>query len=100
MRLDLPSDFIQAIQGAFKEDGHKFLANLPALIDNASRRWNLKDIQPVSNLSYNFVAFANQDQDNVVLKIGVPNPELTSEMAALRLFDGKGAVRLLGADEE
>jgi streptomycin 6-kinase len=35
-----------------------------------------------------------------VLKIGVPNPELTSEMAALRCFDGDGAVRLLEADPE
>ncbi len=34
------------------------------------------------------------------LKIGVPNRELTSEMSALRFFDGKGAVRLLEADEE
>jgi streptomycin 6-kinase len=35
-----------------------------------------------------------------VLKIGVPNPELTSEMAALRLFNGDGAARLLEADPE
>jgi streptomycin 6-kinase len=35
-----------------------------------------------------------------VLKIGVPNPELTSEMAALRCFDGDGAARLFEADPE
>ena len=39
-------------------------------------------------------------QEDVVLKIGVPNRELTSEMSALRFFDGKGAVRLLEADED
>lgn len=99
MRLDLPSSFIQTIQNVAKEDGYKFLTELPVLVDEASRRWNLSNIQPVPNLSYNFVAFANRDRENVVLKIGVPNPELTSEMAALRLFDGKGAVRLLEADE-
>jgi streptomycin 6-kinase len=35
-----------------------------------------------------------------VLKLGVPNPELASEIAALRLFDGRGSVRLLEADEQ
>ncbi len=36
----------------------------------------------------------------VVLKIGVPKRELKSEMAALRLFDGDGACRLIDYDEE
>jgi streptomycin 6-kinase len=70
----------------------------------------LTDITPVENLSYNFVAYANRPStaasirsasaQGVVLKIGVPNPELTSEMAALRLFNGDGAARLLKADPE
>jgi streptomycin 6-kinase len=99
MRPDLHSNFIRTIQTTFGEDGRKFLVDLPALIDEASRRWNLTNIQPVPNLSYNFVAFALSGGQSVVLKIGVPNRELASEMAALRLFDGKGAVRLLNADE-
>jgi streptomycin 6-kinase len=37
---------------------------------------------------------------NVVLKIGVPRDELTSEMAALRLFNGEGACQLIDCDEE
>ncbi len=73
---------------------------MPDLIDEASCRWGLTNVQPVSNLSYNFVAFATHGKEDVVLKIGVPNRELTSEMSALRFFDGKGAVRLLEADEE
>ena len=39
-------------------------------------------------------------QERVVLKLGVPNRELTSEIAALRLYDGRGACRLLDADAE
>lgn len=35
-----------------------------------------------------------------MLKIGVPNPELNSEMAALKLFNGDGACQLLACDEE
>jgi streptomycin 6-kinase len=51
-------------------------------------------------LSYNFVAFAKCGNEAVVLKIGVPRDELTSEIAALRLFHGEGACRLIHADEE
>ena len=98
--MNLPSDFISTIRNAYKEAGDKFLADLPALVDEAARRWNLTDIRPVSNLSYNFVCYAlSSNSQNVVLKIGVPNNELTSEMAALRLFNGEGVVQLLDCDK-
>lgn len=107
--MQFPDPFITTIQNVFKEDGRKFLAVLPVLIEDASQRWGLKDVQPVSNLSYNFVAFAKRvstrvasaaEQEDVVLKIGVPNSELNSEMEALKLFNGNGACRLLESDEE
>lgn len=104
--MNLPSSFITTILNTYRDDGRRWLAELPALIDEASRRWGLTDITPVENLSYNFVAYANRPStaprsaQGAVLKIGVPNPELTSEMAALRLFNGDGAARLLEADLE
>jgi streptomycin 6-kinase len=87
------------------------------LVARAASRWRLEDIQPVPNLSYNFVAFASAAPDcqirrevygfdnpnerhDVVLKIGVPHRELTSEMSALKLLDGHGACQLLDCDEE
>ncbi len=107
--MNLPIDFISTIKNTFGEDGEQFLANLPALIDEASARWGLTNIQPVENLSYNFVAYANltsppapllKGEGSVVLKIGVPRDELASEIAALRLFNGEGACQLIDADEE
>ena len=98
--MQLPDSFITTIQKAFKEDGENFLAVLPALVEDASQRWGLTDIRPVPNLSYNFVAFAKRGTEDVILKIGVPNPELNSEMVALKLFDGDGACQLLACDEE
>lgn len=89
---------------------------LPDSIAEASARWDLVDVQPVPALSYNFVAYATlvsppQSPDRagqacsgpageVVLKMGVPNREFLSEMAALQLFNGEGACRLLEYDEE
>jgi len=96
------------MQNVFQEDGRAFLDALPDLIAEASERWGLTDVEPVSNLSFNFVAFAKQPspfgrgqgEGNVVLKIGVRNDELISEMAALHLFNGEGACRLIDSDEE
>lgn len=88
------------MQSVFGEDGKIFLENLPNLIEQASTRWGLTDIQPVPNLSFHFVAFAMRGRDEVILKMGIPNPELTSEMTALKLFNGDGACRLLESDEE
>ncbi len=98
--MNLPFEFIQNIEGVFGEAGKQFIANLPALIEEASQRWGLTDVQPSSDLSYNFVAFAERGAEQVVLKMAVPNRESKSEMAALRLFNGVGACRLIDCDEE
>ncbi len=116
--------FIQTIKNTFGEDGEAWLSALPGLIAEASHRWGLTDIQPVPNLSYNFVSLAlsgaNESERSrsahpsaigfgkltpplrmeVILKLGVPNRELTGEIAALRFFNGRGACRLLDADAE
>jgi streptomycin 6-kinase len=99
LRADLPADFIKTIQTAFGEEGREMLARLPELIADVSARWGLTDVQPVPNLSYNFVAFAKQGKGDVILKIGVPHREFLSEMSALRLFNGDGACRLFEYDE-
>ncbi len=98
--MDLPEVFISNMRGAFKGEGEKFLADLPALIGGAARRWQLTDIRPVENLSFNFVASARRAGQDVILKLGVPQDELSSEIAALRLYGGVGACRLLESDAE
>jgi streptomycin 6-kinase len=111
--MNLPPEFISNIQGTFREKGDTFLKVLPDLIAEASARWGLTDVRPSPELSYNFVAFAKHAsttgfatnaqpsaQREVVLKMGVPNREMISEMATLRLFNGEGACKLLDYDEE
>ena len=98
--LNLPADFIKNIHNSFDEEGVQFINDLPRLIEDASQLWNLHDLRVVPNLSYNYVAFAKQGDVDLVLKIGVPNPELNSEMAALKLFNGDGACQLFECDED
>lgn len=98
--MNLPPDFITRITNTFPE-GADWLARLPALVAEAAARWDLEPGAPVPELSYNYVAFARRrDGMECILKIGVPNRELTSEIAALRLYEGEGACRLYEADPE
>jgi streptomycin 6-kinase len=63
------------------------------------RRWSITVEPAFASLSYNWVAAATaRDGASVVLKLGVPNPELSSEIEALRAWAGHGTVRLLEAD--
>ncbi|MEW5827314.1 MAG: aminoglycoside phosphotransferase family protein [Chloroflexota bacterium] len=107
----LPDEFTTTIRSVFGADGERWLAGFPSLLDEAVRRWGLSNVQPVSNLSYNFVAFAESNvsrrwlqsqgtlhSGQVVLKIGVPHRELFSEIAALDFFNGDGMVRMLDSD--
>ena len=98
--LTLPDSFLLTIRNVFGEKGEHFLASLPARVDIAAQRWDLTEIKAVPDLSYNFVAFAKLQAQEVVLKIGVPNRELTSEISALRFYAGQGAVRLLASDAD
>jgi streptomycin 6-kinase len=98
--LEFPPDFASNIRNSFGSDGERFLSDLPALLDEAARRWELTLGGPFL-LSYNYVTSARRaDGSEAVLKIEVPGPELTSEMEALRLYDGQGAVRLIDSDAE
>jgi streptomycin 6-kinase len=96
--VDLPAEFRTRIRAVYP-NGAQWLDELPALVQRAAERWGLVDIRPAPNLSYNFVAFATGAGGEAVIKIGPPNKELASELAALRLFDGQGCCRLLDANE-
>lgn len=96
----LPPSFLRNIRNSFGAEGERWLAELPNLLNKAARRWDLSLGEPFL-LSYNYVCAATRAAGTqAVLKIGVPNRELKSEMTALRLFDGEGACRLLEADDE
>ena len=100
VNIKLPTEFISTVQNTFGEEGRTFLEELPKSLAAASARWGLTHVKPSSTLSFNFVAFADRGNEQVVLKMGVPNPEMRSERAALRLFNGQGACRLIDYDEE
>lgn len=97
----IPNRLTRNVLHYFGEQGRDWLQDLPNVIAEAVERWSLKPGRPFPNLSINFVTLATRaDGTEVVLKAGVPNKEIFTETNALKLFDGKGAVRLLEADPD
>ncbi len=93
--MNLPSYFVNNIINSFGDPGRQYLQELPELISIATRTWDLTLSAPLP-LSYNFVCdVTRKDGTPAVLKIGIPNPELNSEINALKVYEGNGACRLL-----
>jgi streptomycin 6-kinase len=94
-------EFEQRIIGVHGEAGRRWLQRLPETVNAYAGRWGLAVGPAFEPLSYNYVAQAvRSDGTDAVLKLGVANPLFTQEIAALQLYDGRGAVRLFEADAD
>lgn len=81
------------------DGGPAWLAKLPAIVDDLRERWNLTLGKPFHGGSCSWVAPVRlSDGGESVLKVNWPNRESAGEAEALRLWDGRGAVRLLRED--
>jgi len=94
--MDYPPTFLQNTLDIFQDKGQEWLDNLPKLLSSLEDLWAIRISPPFSGLSYNYVAPAvHADGSSAILKVWIPNPELTSEMETLRYYDGRGFARLL-----
>ena len=102
----IPPKLAQSIRDVHGEAGADWLTRLPEMLARWRVRWSLEILPPFPDLSYHYVTPArtthvslrNQGED-VVLKAGVPGDrEFLQEAAALKLFAGRGIIKLLDAD--
>jgi streptomycin 6-kinase len=82
------------------DDGRDWVRALPALVNELARQWELTVGRPFA-LSYNYVVpVVRADGSDAVLKVGVTGDDaMVAESAALGLYAGDGACRLLAVDE-
>lgn len=101
MTVVISEQFAQTQREVHGERGQAWLAHLPALVAQLEAEWHIRVQPPFSKLSYNYAAPAQRASgEPVVLKLGVPNKELTSEVQALELYNGDGIARLYEHDAE
>ncbi len=88
------------VRNTWGEKGNSWLQKLPAIIDDLAKLWNLSDIRPVTNLSYNYVALATQGKDKpVALKFSCDEQLIQDEYKALQHFSGLGSIKVLEINE-
>lgn len=92
--MHIPEYFCTRIVRAFGEEGAKWIAHLPQIIDLCIGQWQLTECVIAGELSINFICFARSARyGEVVLKIGSPHPEVFTEMTALALYEGRNACK-------
>ncbi len=100
-RIVIPEAVARHAVEVLGERGRLWLHEVPVLVAACERRWDVTFIEGFDNLSYNFVGLAHRsDGTEVVLKVNLPTSESLTEVEALRLFEGHGAVRLLESDRD
>jgi streptomycin 6-kinase len=101
--LRLPRKFTEVIQGAFRDDGRRWIESLPLIISEIAENWSVEiSKNPFPNLSYHYVVpCVCADGRRAVVKIGFPGEAkaIRSEAETLKFLDGDGAVNLLRFDE-
>lgn len=103
MELALPSNLIRAVERDLLSgsDRRAWLAGLPAVVDDLTRRWGLvvgRPFEPGGSASW--VAPARSTTGAaLVLKVGWRHEEALFEVDALRVWNGEGAVRVVESFE-
>jgi streptomycin 6-kinase len=96
----IPEGFARTIVELHGASGAEWLERLPSLIAGYEECWSLEVGAPFPELSFNYVAPAlRADGTATVLKLSFPGDTgFEREAEALRLFEGRGAARLLELD--
>jgi streptomycin 6-kinase len=80
-------------------EGRSWIDSLPGIVDACAEAWGLRVGRPYPDSHVSLVlAVDRADAAPAVLKIQLPHRECEHEAAALRAWDGDGAVRLLAHD--
>lgn len=96
----VPSSFREMPRWWHDHDGRAWLDVLPQLVSEQCRRWDLDlDGQPLHG-SNALVVPVRRNGERYALRLAPPGDDVTAEAEALRLWDGRGTVRLIDVDRD
>ena len=99
--IDVPNEFARRIVAREGAAGRRWIEDLPRLVDGCLERWRLTAEGPPR---HGFVGVAvpvrRADGSPAMLKVGWLDDETRWQAAVLAAWAGRGAVRLLGRDDE
>ena len=97
--MNLPEGLQKQVTAAWGERGARWLEELPGILEDILEHWSLTLEAPLPDLGYHYLAYVRTSRGRgAVLKLGVPDRELGTEIRFLQAADGGPVVRLLQAD--
>ena len=84
-----------SIHGAL---GQQWLDALSQTLGAFAQKYGLTDLQPVANMTFNYVARAQQGSKSVILKLGMNHQALHKEGVCLACFTEHGGPQLLASE--
>lgn len=82
----------------YNDEGQQWLDSLPDITAKIATEHNLSGLTPVNNMTFNYVASGYQNDNPIILKIGMNSKALTKEASCLKAFS-KHAVTEVIADD-
>ena len=72
--IKIPETYKNNIINMFGEPGEKWLNIVPNIVDKYVKKFNLKNIQILNDLTFNIIIFAECDSfGKIVFKVSLPN---------------------------
>lgn len=86
-------NFVQNILKIYGKQGQIWLRQLPTIILQLTKNWQLRNLTLIDNLTYNYVAYGYQQDNAIILKISPDSSALEREIKALQAFQNFGAIK-------
>lgn len=101
----IPEDFyekmVKAYAPRYGSQVEEWVQSLPELIARSEAQFGIKAEEPFGNLSFNYIARGSNGEGRpIVLKLALEKEDLAKEMRTLQAYAGRGAVQVLGTDDE
>lgn len=94
------NNFTKNIQAIYGNAGLTWINNIPTIVKELQKKWHLEQIEPISNLTHNYVlrAYQTTTQRNVICKISFELKDLLQEHQALLFYNGNGNCKVYDLD--
>ena len=84
------------ITGLFGKDGETWFKQLPSIIQELCNYWDLSNLQPIPNMTFNYVTKAIYKNIPVVLKISIDKKTVTNEeLKTLKHFNTNDTIQVI-----
>ena len=84
----------------YGDRGKDWLATLPAVTTELAQQWELSDLFPIENLSYNYILSGFQGTQPIIVKIGFNPQEIEKEFRTLKALKSHCVVDILAYNSE